>query len=199
MKKLFIVFALLAVGFTALAQPRGIGLRKSWCNLIEVSYQHALGSKIFLQADLGFDYNLTTRMVYRDGSLIPSAEIKFHPGATLTTTANMILFEPQWTSQGKWEIYAGAGLSFGWANDRGSKCKDCGEIHRQGMGFMFSFPLTGGLSYQFNIPIRLAAEIRPQIGFHMAKNYPSGDFWRIGFYDYGLYGLIPSIAAYYTF
>lgn len=184
MKKLFIIFALLAASFTALAQPRGIGLRKSWCNLIEVSYQHALGSKIFLQADLGFD--------------IPSAEIKFHPGAMLTTTANMILFEPQWTA-GTWQIYAGTGISLGWAKDRGSKCKDCGEIHRQGMGFMFSFPLTGGLSYEFNIPIRLAAEIRPQIGFHMAKNYPSGDFWRIGFYDYGLYGLIPSIAAYYTF
>ena len=199
MKKIILVFAILAVtGLSAIAQPRGIGLRKGWCDLIEISYQHSLGSKIFLQADLGFDYNITTRMVYKEGSLFPSAEIKFHPGAILTTTANMILFEPQWTA-GTWQIYAGTGISLGWANDRGSKCKDCGEIHRQGMGFMFSFPLTGGISYEFNIPIRLAAEIRPQIGFHMAKNYPGGDFWRVGFYDYGLYGLIPSIAAYYTF
>lgn len=198
MKKVLLIFVLFAVGVTALAQPRGIGLRKSWCNLFEVSYQHSLGSKIYLQADLGFDYNLTTRMVYRDDSLFPSAEIKFHPGAVLTTTANMILFEPQWTA-GTWQIYAGTGLSLGWANDRGSKCKDCGEIHRQGMGFMMSFPLTAGLSYKFNIPIRLAVEVRPQIGFHMAKDYPSGDFWRIGFYDYGLYGFIPAFAAYYTF
>lgn len=199
MKRIILVFAILAVtGLSAIAQPRGIGLRKGWCDLIEISYQHSLGSKIFLQADLGFDYNITTRMVYKEGSLFPKAEVQFHPGAILTTTANMILFEPQWTA-GTWQIYAGTGISLGWANDRGSKCKECGEIHRQGMGFMFSFPLTGGISYEFNIPIRLAAEIRPQIGFHMAKNYPSGDFWRVGFYDYGLYGLIPSIAAYYTF
>jgi len=199
MKKLTLILAVLAAAcYSAFAQPRGIGIRKGWCNLIEISYQHSIGSKIFLQADLGFDYNITTRMVYSEGSLLPKPEFKFHPGATLTTTANMILFEPQWTA-GTWQIYAGSGISFGWANDRGSKCKDCGEIHRQGMGFMFSFPLTGGISYEFNFPLRLAAEIRPQVGFHMAKYYPNGESWLVGFYDYGLYGLIPSIGVYYAF
>lgn len=200
MKKIILVLAILvAGGVAALAQPRGIGLRKGWSNAFEISYQHSITDKIFLQADLGFDYYISSRMVYKQGSLIPTAEVKFHPGATLTTTANMVLFEPQWTA-GTWQIYAGTGISLGWAEDRGSKCETCGEIHRQGMGFMFSFPLTGGLSYQFpKVPIRLATEIRPQIGFHTSKFYPDGETWLIGFYDYGLWGLVPSVAVYYTF
>jgi hypothetical protein len=59
-------------------------------------------------------------------------------------------------------------------------------------GFIIGVTGQVGLEYKFDIPFMLALEIRPCIGLHIASN-------KVGFYDNGFMGFIPSLAIRYPF
>lgn len=201
MKKLFVVLAIFAAfSISALAQPRGVGIGGNFASPFEISYQHYLGEKLFLEGNVGFMfpfYHFAHNYIVDDGDFLsPDKATKF--GVMVTTTANFILARPSWTSYGSWEIYAGSGLSLGYVPDAGSKYAH-DYIHRFGNGFMMSLPLNAGLSFKFPFHLCLSAVMRPQIGFHMSKCVFDNSVIHCGFYDYGLFGFIPSLAVHYAF
>ncbi|MBO4447727.1 MAG: hypothetical protein J5764_06345 [Bacteroidales bacterium] len=207
MKKLVLTFALLLTAVMAsFAQPRAIGIGGTFASPIEISYQHNITDKIFLEGNLGFmfpfflHYDANYDYIGYNPERFPK---RYEFGVMFTATANYVLFKPSWTSYGSWEIYAGSGLSLGYVPDAGSKYLDPIPeqyyYHRLGMGFMMSVPLNAGLSFTFPFRLRLSAIMRPQIGFQMSQCALGGGEYRTGFYDYGLFGFIPHIGVHYAF
>lgn len=158
------------------AQPRSVGALVGATGA-KLSYQHSVSAEQFVSIDAGVDlgYNVSG-----------------HPGAKITGTYNFIWAKPKWTKKGSWSIYAGPGISAGWAEDR-VVIKD-GEERSNSFpdGFVIGAVGQVGLEYRFEIPFQLALEIRPCIGLHVTGRTAS-------FYDNGLLGFIPSLAIRYPF
>lgn len=184
-------FLFIALSFSALAQPKAIGLRTGATDL-SVSYQHNVTPQIFLEGNVGIDY-------YRSMA-----------GFKVEALANYVFLKPSWTSRGDWAIYGGAGLATGYVYDislstftyvhpyYGTR----EQVHDSwGKGFMLGIPLQAGISYTFWFPLQLSIDIRPIMGFQVAERiHPDSDRRsRTGFYSGGLYGFIPSLTASYTF
>lgn len=157
------------------AQPRALGARGGATGF-EVSYQHAFPKDQFLSGDFGIDFGYNANCVI---------------GVKLTGTYNFIWAHPAWTKKGRWSIYAGPGLSVGAVNDRivVKTGKERANLYKN--GFMIGIAGQVGLEYCFEVPVQIAAEIRPVIGIHVRDG--------VGFYDNGLLGLAPTLALRYKF
>ena len=158
------------------AQPRSAGVLVGAAGA-NLSYQHSLNADQFISIDGGVDlgYNISG-----------------HPGAKVTGTYNFIWARPKWTKKGSWSIYAGPGLSAGWAEDRLVIKEGEERSNSFADGFIIGAVGQVGLEYKFEIPFQLALEIRPCIGLHITSN-------KVGFYDNGFLGFIPSLAIRYPF
>ncbi len=141
MKKLILV-AIAFIGFTAFMNAQeisdnAIGLRLGDSDGFgaEVSYQRALGSNNRLEVDLG----------WRDG--------KNYDGFKLTG-----LYQWVWQLDGDFNWYAGVGGglgSFSFNNNNGNDFTDT---------FVFAAGDIG-IEYNFNIPLLISLDFRPEIGF----------------------------------
>ena len=91
-KILFVCLAALGFSIAANAQPRALGVRAGATG-IEMSYQHTMQQRSFVEAELGSEFGLT--------------------GFKATGTYNFIFARPAWTERGYWGIYTGPGMSLG--------------------------------------------------------------------------------------
>ncbi|MEN3324211.1 hypothetical protein VP395_10760 [Mariniflexile soesokkakense] len=141
MKKL-LLFSVALLGFTFLSNAQDIsnnalGLRLGDSNGVgaEISYQHALGSNNRLEVDLG----------WRDG--------KNYDGFKLAG-----LYQWVWNIDGGFNWYAGVGGglgSFGYNDNNGNDYNDT---------FIFAAGDIG-IEYNFDIPLLISLDFRPEIGF----------------------------------
>ena len=165
--KRIILIAAMALGFVvtaAAANPinkienkfggkaRAVGLRLGYT--LEATYQHSFGSN-FVQADLGFLGFNTLNAV---------------------ATYNWMLAQPDWTSRGKWGVYAGPGAGVGFS------------FAAEYVGFNIAAAGLVGLEYTFWFPLQLSVDIRPQLGIHLGRGR--------AFYADGYY---PTLSARYCF
>lgn len=141
MKKLLLFsVVLLGFAFTSNAQDianNALGLRLGDSNGVgaEISYQHALGSNNRLEVDLG----------WRDG--------KNYDGFKLAG-----LYQWVWNIDGGFNWYAGVGGglgSFGYDDNNGNDFNDT---------FIFAAGDIG-IEYNFDIPLLISLDFRPEIGF----------------------------------
>lgn len=141
MKKLLLFsVALLGITFASNAQDiadNALGLRLGDSNGVgaEISYQHALGSNNRLEVDLG----------WRDG--------KNYDGFKIAG-----LYQWVWNIDGGFNWYAGVGGglgSFGYDDNNGNDFNDT---------FIFAAGDIG-IEYNFDIPLLLSLDFRPEIGF----------------------------------
>lgn len=172
MKRFFILLAVLlfAVPAVSFAQPRAIGGRMGSLGM-EASYQHSTAESQFLQLDLG--------LLYWGGV-----------GGMFTGTYNFIFANPQWTSRGEWEWYAGPGVSLGYQG--AYHVDDNGNLKGKGT-FRTGLSGTVGLSYTFDFGLQLSADFRPIIG--IGADSDGVHFWGSGLYT----GFIPAVSVRYAF
>lgn len=189
MKKIIALAAALiscCLYLTAEAQPRAAGLRIGATGF-DASYQHSIGNN-FVEAEAGLAFGPIT------------------PGFKATALYNFVFARPAWTDRGTWGLYAGPGLSLGYVSDRLTYTMLISNeegmtyrrrIHPVEYGFMMSVAAQIGLEYTFWFPLQLSVDIRPYFGFHVNGNarYSS----RVGFYNYGMMGFIPTVSARYSF
>ncbi len=102
----------------------------------------------------------------------------FVGGIHLTGIYNFMIAQPEWTTKGTWGFYAGPaiGASFLWYLP-GAAVSVGGQL---------------GLEYNFEIPLQLSVDIRPQFGVMFGGGYT-------GFYAGGLMGFVPCLAVRYRF
>ncbi|MDR2684625.1 MAG: hypothetical protein LBB53_04510 [Prevotellaceae bacterium] len=173
-KSLMILIAAMTIAATAAAQPRAIGLRLGSGD--EVSYQHSISEKGFLQADAGF--------------------YSWFRGIELTATYNHILFTPSWTEYGEWNFSVGGGIGGGYA---------WSVPNALIYGDNFSYGWIGlvpvaQLSFKFEFPLQLAVDFRPNIGVDIVekgRNWVNTNGSRVKYHTDGLYDLALSVR--YTF
>ena len=170
--------------------PRSMGFRVGATGF-DATYQHIFKKNQFLQGDLGVDwgYNANGR-----------------PGVRATAVYNFIWARPAWTHKGYWAIYSGPGLTVGYVNDMvsyrvGNEVKHTLKTQGDG-GFMAALAVQVGLEYTFEFPLSLALEVRPVFGLHIndgveiaGQQYAS----KVGFYDNGLLGFVPTLGVRYKF
>lgn len=158
------------------AQPRAIGIRAGATGT-DISYQQNLSERNFLSLDAGLDLGYGV-----SGNL----------GARINGTYNFIWASPRWTKKGKWNIYAGPGLSTGWVEDRCvlKNGEERGNYYTN--GFMLAVSGQVGIEYCFEFPLQISLEARPNIGLHLADR-------SLSFYDNGLLGFTPSLGIRYAF
>lgn len=112
MKKIFLIAALILTSATvAIAQPKAIGARLGWG--AEVSYQHTLNEKNFIEADLGL-----------------AGFANF--GIQVTGVYNFVLGQYNWTP-GLWTWYAGPGASIGFVTNAAL----VGVVGQMGLSYEF--------------------------------------------------------------
>jgi len=182
--------ASMANSVSAEAQPRAIGARMG--SGLELSYQHSLIWNSFVEADLGLDYI-------------------GQPGMRASASWDFILAEPMWT-RGDWAFYLGPSLTMGYLNDVVDYSKDIpgSGLKAQEMGFVFGGGFQFGLEYTFWFPLQLSFDIKPVAGFHVGHGttttyevngevIESKTEPKLNFYDYGMFGFIPTLSVRYRF
>ena len=198
MKRLTTLISICLAGcISVFAQPRALGTRVGAMGF-ELSYQHDMGKKSFIQTDLGLDFGYSSSST---------------PGIKATVLYNFIIARPAWTDRGSWSLHAGPGISLGSVFDR-IHYGNVGEFHpiQSGdYGFMLALAVQAGLEYTFWFPLQIAVDIRPYFGMHangkiigiktdsnsmVTMRYLKG---KTGYYDHGWLGFIPALSVRYRF
>lgn len=193
MKKIttFIVIFLVC-SIAANAQPRALGARIGMTGF-DVSYQHTLGKKNFVQADMSLDFG------YGGSSA---------PGFKATAIYNFVVARPAWTDKGTWALYTGPGLSLGYVQDRVVYREGSFRYHPLDYGFMLSFAVQAGLEYTFWFPLQISVDLRPYFGMHVNDGVTrrvdattDRVIWtgKTGYYNNGWFGFVPTISFRYRF
>lgn len=150
-KSLILIFGLIAFAFQAEAQqisPHTIGLRLGDSDGFgpEINYQHALRENNRLEFGLGWH----SRRYYNAFKLVG-------------------IYQWVWNIEGGFNWYAGPGAGLG------NVSYDAGHYHKSSEFYAF---ITGdvGIEYNFDIPLMISLDIRPQInlGYHDSMNFDVG-------------------------
>ena len=199
MKRFLIVLAIFATSITmsahkhtrpehsqnSISAPRSMGFRIGATGF-DATYQHSFKRNQFLQGDFGVDfgYNANGR-----------------PGVRATAVYNFIWARPAWTNRGSWSLYAGPGLTLGYVNDNLHYRIGSEVIPYNDNGFMLALAVQVGLEYNFDFPLTLAAEVRPAFGMHAngEVTIAGQNYSKVGFYDNGMLGFVPTVAVRYKF
>lgn len=126
MKKIILFAAAMLLSLSAFADenaqkgPRAIGGQLGYG--AEITYQHAIQERQFVEANLGLNYMF---------------------GYGIRASYNWILVQPQWTDYGNWALYAGpgVGIGFGHGLSRYINNVNFGVMAILGVEFDFPFPL----------------------------------------------------------
>ena len=189
MKRILLTIIVATAAVSAYAQPRALGIRAGVSGL-EADYQHDFARNQFLEGNFGLDFGYNA-----NGA----------PGVKATAVYNFIWARPAWTNRGTWALYAGPGVSVGYVDDEVHFTDTDGRNinYFRDHGFMFGICGQVGLEYTFWFPLQLSVDLRPVVGLHINDGYsaPDGRRYgsRIGFYDNGLLGLVPSVSVRYRF
>ena len=191
MKRLILTLIIASAALCANAQPRAVGVRFGVTG-IEASYEHNINKLQFVEGNMGIDYG---------------NKVNGMPGIKAEGTYNFIWARPAWTNKGSWAIYSGPGAAIGYVNDEIHFKAGEEVIHFEDYGFMLSLSVQVGLEYTFWFPLQLSVDLRPMIGMHInGGDYTTrtgvempGYGTKIGFYDNGLMGFVPTIAVRYRF
>ena len=199
MKRFLIVLAIFATSITmsahkhsrpehsqnSISAPRSMGFRIGATGF-DATYQHSFKRNQFLQGDFGVDfgYNANGR-----------------PGVRAAAVYNFIWARPAWTNRGSWSLYAGPGLTLGYVNDNLHYRIGSEVIPYNDNGFMLALAVQVGLEYNFDFPLTLAAEVRPAFGMHAngEVTIAGQNYSKVGFYDNGMLGFVPTVAVRYKF
>jgi hypothetical protein len=169
MKKLLLVAILAVAGVAAtFAQPRAVGLNIGYG--LDVSYQHALGESNMI--------DLSVNLPMFDGIGAQATYDWINPFGTAIP----------WAYSGQWNWYLGVGAGAGLYN---FTWMSAGVVNWYvgAVGHV-------GVEYQFDFPLVLSADWRPNIGVSGASGY--GLTGGIGFNTIGLYSGI-TIGVRYMF
>lgn len=192
MKRLIILLALVSLSaISAHSQSKIIGARIG-ANTIEASYLEEFSSDFFFEANAGFD-------IY-----------KGETGIKAELLLNYVVLNPSFTSEGEWSVYTGLGIAAGYVYDMSLSTFTYRDIwngysaqvhNRWGKGPMIGVPFQVGISYTFDFPVRLSLDIRPTLGFHLAKTvHPDSNAGRLGIYGAGLANCYyPRLSVHYFF
>ena len=174
MKKLsLLIIVLLATCTVAMAQPRAIGGRIGWS--IGASYQHQIGEKNMLQADLDF---------------LGYGWWGFQGTATFNWLIPLVS-----VSAGELNLYPGVGLGGGyeWWGGYSRRIWNTGNYYGLGANGFVGVAGMIGVEWRFKFPLQLSFEYRPLIG---PTFYRGGG---VGYYFHGLYTGAIAVGARYTF
>ena len=177
MKKLsLLALILIATCTVAFAQPRAIGGRIA--SSIGISYQHQIGEKNMIQADLDF-------LIYGLW------------GTQGTVTFNWIIPLVD-VSAGQLNLYPGVGLGGGyewwnWGGFGGTPLYSGGY----GTGFVGIAGMIG-LEWNFKFPLQLSLEYRPLLGVELKKHWSDKGIGA-GFYYNGLWMSAVAVGVRYKF
>ena len=190
MRKFLLTFILATITVFTYAQPRSSGIRIG-ASGFELDYLYSFQKNQFLEGGFGIDFGYNANGQY---------------GIKAAATYNFIWARPAWTEKGSWILYAGPGATMGYVNDDVHFMADDGvnlAIRFQNNGFMLGLCAQVGVEYSFWFPLQLALDLRPVIGMHVNKGYSYADTFKyppkVGFYDNGLMGFIPSLSIRYRF
>ena len=181
MKKLsLLALILIATCTVAFAQPRAIGGRIA--SSIGISYQHQIGEKNMIQADLDFlIYGLWgTQGTVTFNWLIPLVDV----------------------SAGQLNLYPGVGLGGGyewWGSGLPLWWDSSYKYH--GIGFVGVAGIIG-LEWNFKFPLQLSFEYRPLIGVELSRGYTWKDYYKninAKFYYNGLWMSAVAVGVRYKF
>lgn len=193
---LTVLIVIFSVAFAATAKtastasPRAMGFRIGVTGF-DASYQHVIKKNQFVQGDFGVDFGYNANG---------------HSGVRATASYNFIWARPAWTPRGYWAIYSGPGVTLGYVNDMvhfriGNEVKYTAKETGNG-GFMIALAAQVGLEYTFDFPLSIALEVRPAFGIHINDGVELGGVTyahKVGFYDNGLLGFVPTLALRYRF
>lgn len=155
MKKIIVLVISALVSAAAIAQPRAIGGRLGVG--VDLSYQHYLGNDF---AEIDFGYNMGT-------------------GFGLTGIYEFVIAQPDWTSKGTWDFYAGPGISVG-------------TLFKP-MPLAVGVTGQAGLSYTFWFPLQLSFDLRTSFGVGVT---PDGAIFNVSGL---LFGFVPTLGIRYSF
>ena len=158
-KTLLLAIILIATCAVAMAQPRAIGGRLGWS--IGPSYQHQIGEKNMLQADIDFiGYGWW--------------------GAQGTVTFNWLIPLVD-VSAGQLNLYPGVGVGGGYEWRWSGLLLWDHSYKYHGTGFVGVAGMIG-IEWRFKFPLQLSLEYRPLIGVELSKRYN----WGSHIYDKGI-------------
>jgi len=183
MKKIsLLTIILFATYIVALSQPRAIGGRIGWT--IAPSYQHQIGEKNMIQADVDF-------MAYGLWGVQGTVTFNWLIPLVAANAGNLNFYSG---------IGVGGGCDWGWGGSgmidwlKGSKHKwfTCGFVGVAGMI---------GLEWNFKFPLQLSVEYRPLIGPQFFKKNYNIEDKRMGvdFYHRGLWASAVAVGVRYRF
>ena len=201
MRKAFLIIILTAIAVSSYGQTRAMGVRNGVSGF-EADYQHEFVKDRFLECNFGMDFGCL-------GKGYATAKDKL--GIKATAVYNFIWARPAWTNEGKWALYEGPGLTSGYVHDDVHYTANDGVniIYFQNHGFMLGVCAQVGIEYTFWFPLQLSVDLRPTVAMHINNRLPytnpenpevrSYHKARIGFYDNGLLGFVPSVSVRYRF
>ena len=189
MKRALLIIIFAAAAVSAYAQPRAMGIRTG-AGGFEADYQHDIKKNQFIEGNLGLDFG---------------AVVKGAPGLKATAVYNFIWARPAWTNKGTWALYAGPGVSMGYVYDS-DHIKEGREVlpYNHG-GFMLGVCGQVGAEYTFWFPLQLSVDLRPTVAMHMGGKGAAisadrvQEHMKIGLYEGGFLGFIPSLSVRYRF
>ena len=193
MKRIFIILIVAFAASSLLSAqdgPRTMGFRIGVSGF-DASYQHVFRKDQFLQGDLGVDFGYN---------------VNGHPGLHATAVYNFVWARPAWSHRGFWAIYSGPGLTLGYVNDMvhykvGEEVKYTPKWMGDN-GFMLGLAIQVGVEYTLDFPLSMALEMRPIFGMHVNDGVELSDRYykgKVGFYDNGMLGFVPTFALRYRF
>lgn len=192
MKRIILTISIiLSAAAIAAGQPRSAGIRLGATGL-DAAYQHTMNANQFIEGNIGLDFGYNA-----NGKA----------GFKATAIYNFVWARPAWTQQGTWALYAGPGLSLGFVDDMVPyEIGDAIQGYYDN-GFMLALAGQVGIEYNFDFPLQISIDIRPYFGMHINDGrfrIPNTDTVvkyekKIGFYDNGLLGFVPSISVRYRF
>ena len=178
MKKVLLTIFAITLAVSGYSQTRSMGARLGITGF-EASYQHNMHKNQFLEGNIGLDFGVLADK---------------QPGLKATATYNFIWARPAWTEEGTWAIYAGPGASIGYVHDEVHYTVDKEVVHYNDGGFMLGIACQVGVEYTFWFPLQVSVDLRPCVGMHVNAHDT-----RVGLYDSGFLGFVPSISARYKF
>jgi len=147
-KTLSIIVCLLGLAVAASAQPKALGIRVG--NSVDISYEHIINGFDFIELEAGLE-GYYSNNYHVDG------------------VYNLMVAQPDWTSEGSWGFYAGPGAGIALIGNSESRSVYAGFFGNVGLEYTFE-----------SLPLQLSIDARPRLMFG------NGGMYRDNMFTFGL-------------